>query len=102
MTVRKGFELVRISEHPKDLAQKIKRMGEELNLSRNQIVERAIFDYIQNGCRSLMYRLEEIEERKKVAEAARQERLRKQAARAANPGRSVGRPKKPKPFNGLW
>lgn len=102
MTHRKGFELVRISEHPKDLAQKIKRMGEELNLSRNQIVERAIFDYIQNGCRSLMYRLEEIEERKKVAEAARQERLRKQAARAANPGRGPGRPKKPRPFNGLW
>jgi hypothetical protein len=48
-----------------------------------------------------MYRLEEIEERKKLAEAVRLENLRKRANREANPNRRVGRPRKPRPFNGI-
>jgi hypothetical protein len=68
----------------------------QTGMSKFQVVEQAIFRYIESGCRSLMYRLEEIEERKKLAEAVRLENLRRRANKhSANPV-PVGRPKKNK------
>ena len=101
MGIRKGATLLRIAQRPKDLTDRVEKMMIETGMSRFQVIEQAIFRYIESGCRSLMYRLEEIEERKKLAESVRLETLRKRANRQANPGRRVGRPKKPRPFNGI-
>jgi hypothetical protein len=101
MGIRKGASLLRIAQRPKDLTDRVEKMMVETSMTRFQVIEQAIFKYIESGCRSLMYRLEEIEERKKLAEAVRLETLRRRANREANPGRRVGRPKKPRPFNGI-
>jgi energy-coupling factor transporter ATP-binding protein EcfA2 len=101
MGIRKGATLLRISQRPKDLTDRVEKMMTELGMSRFQVIEQAIFRYIESGCRSLMYRLEEIEERKKLAEAVRLENLRRRTGQKLNPGRRVGRPRKPRPFNGI-
>jgi len=46
---------------------RVEKMMVETGMTRFQVIEQAIFRYIESGCRSLMYRLEEIEERKKTS-----------------------------------
>jgi protein tyrosine phosphatase (PTP) superfamily phosphohydrolase (DUF442 family) len=88
--------LLRIPQRPRDLTERVEKMMVQTGMSKFQVVEQAIFRYIESGCRSLMYRLEEIEERKKLAEAVRLENLRRRANKtSANPV-PVGRPKKNK------